>query len=102
MVATPILCPAIACPVACDQVMALADCDARTDCHAVFIDYQTCGCASIGCCAKFLRCAAGDRAVCTSPLQICDTVQPHCEGPYVVGYTTFCYEGCVRSAECAQ
>ena len=84
----------------CADVTTMAACDLRTDCHTVFHDPQTCGCASIGCCAKFLRCAVGDRANCKGPAA-CDALTPHCEGPYVVSYTGACYEGCARATECA-
>lgn len=100
--AAPGLCPALACPVACGQVTTLADCDGRADCHSVFVDSQLCGCASLGCCAHFSRCAAGDKAACTaSKPGGCDAVTPHCEGPYVVAYTATCFEGCVKQTDCA-
>jgi hypothetical protein len=104
-------CPGVACPPpdagspdatipSCADVTTLAACDLRADCHAVFVDPGTCGCAGIGCCAKFSRCAAGDRADCRGPAA-CDALTPHCEGAYVVGYNGACYEGCVRATECA-
>ncbi|MEP6654693.1 MAG: hypothetical protein ABJA82_15125 [Myxococcales bacterium] len=88
--------------MACAQVTTLADCDGRADCHSVFVDSQLCGCASLGCCAHFSRCAAGDKAACTaSKPGGCDAVTPHCEGPYVVAYTATCFEGCVKQTDCA-
>ena len=79
----------------------LAACDARPDCHAVFQDPRTCACAAIGCCARFVRCADADRANCGPVIVSCDAATPYCEGPYVVSYTTSCYEGCARATECA-
>jgi hypothetical protein len=109
-------CPGIACPpidagctgaacgvdasASCADVTTLAACDARTDCHSVFLDLQDCQCGGIGCCARFLRCADGDTAKC-SGVVACDALTPHCEGQYVVSYTDACYEGCVRMTECA-
>ncbi len=99
--ASALICPGVACPVPCSQATTLETCDARPECHPVFVDNRTCGCAALGCCAKFSRCADGATAVCKTPSLICDSVGPYCEGPYVVGYTTGCYEGCVRSTDCA-
>jgi hypothetical protein len=31
----------------------------------------------------------------------CTISSPSCESPYVMSYTTDCYEGCVLSTECA-
>jgi hypothetical protein len=87
-------------PSPCAQATSLADCDARTDCHAVFVDLRTCGCAQLGCCAHFSRCADGDRAACKGT-PLCEIPTPYCEGPYVISYTATCYDGCVRAAECA-
>jgi hypothetical protein len=75
-------------------------CDARSDCHAVFEDPHNCACAALGCCARFARCAEGDRARCTNPGIACERVTPYCEQPYVVSYAQLCYEGCVRATEC--
>jgi hypothetical protein len=86
---------------ACAAVATLEACDARSDCHSVFEDPHTCKCAALGCCARFKRCADADRASCTNPGIACEAPQPYCEGPYVVGYTQLCYEGCVRADECA-
>lgn len=105
-------CPAVACPPPdggvpdsgtlppCAEVTTVAACDQRLDCHAVFVDPGTCGCATAGCCARFSRCADGDRANCKGPAQ-CRAATPFCEAPYVVAYTGVCFEGCVRSTECA-
>ena len=84
----------------CGQVTTQAECDGRSDCHSVFVDPGTCGCAGAGCCAHFSTCAAGGHANCTGPAQ-CDMATPHCEAPYVVSYTGICFEGCVRQSECA-
>jgi hypothetical protein len=85
---------------ACSSVTTLDACDARGDCHAVFQDPGTCGCAGLGCCARFSRCAAGERADCTPDGIACEMATPHCESPYTVSYTGVCYEGCVRASEC--
>ena len=88
-------------PVVCTLLTTLADCDARSDCHAVFIDPGTCGCGSVGCCAHFSRCADGGKADCKGPA-VCKAATPFCEGPgYVVAYANACYEGCVRATACA-
>ncbi|HMF42727.1 MAG TPA: hypothetical protein VKQ32_18780 [Polyangia bacterium] len=96
-------CPAISCPApSCSQVTTQAACDARADCHSVFIDPGTCGCASSGCCAHFSRCADGGKAICKAPSGFaCAIAQPYCESPYVVSYANSCYEGCVAQTECA-
>lgn len=95
----PVECPAGACPlVPCDQITDSADaCDARPDCHAVFVDHP-CGCASAGCCTTFSRCADG-KANCAGPA-LCNIAPPACAGPYVVSYASSCYEGCVLKTEC--
>jgi len=85
---------------ACADVTTLAACDVRSDCHSVFEDPGTCGCATPGCCAHFARCADLDRAHCMSGAALCAMVPPHCEQPYVISYTGSCYEGCVRTTEC--
>ena len=97
-------CPAlaIACPAPCSVNTTQASCDARSDCHSVFVDPGTCGCASVGCCAHFSTCADG-KAACTPPSTgvTCKIAIPYCEGPaYVLSYTTNCYEGCVAAAAC--
>jgi len=94
-------CPTTDAAVAtCSQVTTQAGCDGRSDCHSVFADPGTCGCASAGCCARFSRCADGGRANCTGPVA-CMAPQPFCEAPYVLSYTGVCYEGCVLQSECA-
>jgi hypothetical protein len=86
----------------CSQVTTQAECDGRSDCHSVFVDPGTCGCAAAGCCARFNRCADGGKANCNLPTGlICAIATPFCEAPYVHSYTTNCYEGCVRQNECA-
>jgi hypothetical protein len=86
---------------ACSSLTTLADCQGRSDCHAVFTDPGTCGCATSGCCAHFSRCADGGKALCTQPTGIaCAMPTPFCESPYVLSYTAVCYEGCVLSSEC--
>jgi hypothetical protein len=97
----PGACPAIACPAPCSIATTQASCDVRPDCHSVFVDLGTCGCASVGCCAHFSRCADG-KAVCTPPPTFsCTIAKPYCEAPaYVLSYAAGCYEGCVPSAAC--
>ena len=95
-------CPGIACPVPCGQVTTRDACEARPDCHSVFVDPHNCACAALGCCAQFSRCADGDTATCKVPSGIaCGAAPPYCEGPYVVSYTATCYEGCVQQSDCA-
>jgi hypothetical protein len=104
-------CPASACPPpdagtndapsgSCDQVTTQAACDSRSDCHSVFVDPGTCGCALAGCCAHFNRCAGGGHADCSGPA-LCKMAQPFCEAPYVLSYTGSCYEGCVHQSACS-
>jgi hypothetical protein len=87
------------CVLPCSQVTNLSDCSVRPDCHAVWQDPGTCGCAEPGCCAKFSFCADGDKAVCTGT-PTCRSAAPHCEGSFAVSYTATCYEGCVDKADC--
>jgi hypothetical protein len=94
------ICPTIACPAPCASMTTRDSCEARPDCHAVFVDDGLCGCAALGCCARFSRCADGGTAMCIQPPIVCDAVAPHCEGPYVVGYAGSCYEGCVLASDC--
>lgn len=93
----PIACPP---PLPCSQATTLALCEARTDCHSVFVDKRNCGCLALGCCASFSRCADGDQPSCKGVIA-CDALQPYCEGPYVVSFTNACYEGCVHMKDCA-
>jgi hypothetical protein len=97
----PIACPSVACPSPCSQVTTLSECEARTDCHSVFVDPGTCGCATVGCCAHFSFCASGDQAQCHGTVA-CAMAPPFCESPaYVVSYVNNCYEGCVQAKDCA-
>jgi hypothetical protein len=88
----------------CGELTTLAECDARSDCHPVFVDPRNCACAAIGCCARFSFCGNGARALCTSPPPaqlVCGSPTPYCESPaYVISYTQNCFEGCVRPADC--
>jgi len=85
----------------CSAAIVLAYCDARPGCHPVFIDQMVCGCSAPGCCIHYQRCTEGKKATCTPPAEFgCTIQQPRCEGPYVVGYTSSCYEGCVRATDC--
>lgn len=95
-------CPGVACG-SCTLATTQTECDARAECHSVFVDPGTCGCMAIGCCAQFSRCADGATAQCTPPsAQMCDAPEPFCESPaFVVSYAGYCYEGCVRSEDCA-
>ncbi len=93
----PLACPA---PAACSTVITEAACNARTDCHSVFVDPGTCDCTGSGCCAHFSRCADGAKASCTGT-PLCQIVTPYCDpDAFVVSYTASCYEGCVRPTEC--
>jgi hypothetical protein len=83
----------------CSEVTTREACDARTDCHSVFEDPGTCGCASSGCCARFKSCADGGEAQCLDNA-MCNMVAPHCEPPYVIAYSRLCYEGCVYQDDC--
>lgn len=86
--------------VRCIDITTQAACDARTDCHSVFVDPGTCGCAASGCCARFDSCADGDKADCTGPA-LCKMMEPFCESPYIVAFEGSCYEGCVKQNDCA-
>jgi hypothetical protein len=94
-------CPVIPCPLACADMATREACEARSDCHPVFVDESICACAVPGCCARFARCADGATALCKAPPIICDAVAPRCEGPYVNAYSGGCYDGCVLSSDCA-
>ncbi len=86
----------------CAEVSTQTECDARTDCHSVFTDSNDCTCGGLGCCAQFSRCADGALANCDISDVSCDAPTPYCESPvYVVSVSGFCYEGCVRPADCA-
>ena len=58
--APPIACGAQPCPLACDQIGTLDGCNARPDCHAVFLP-AACECLNC-CCTPFNRCASGGTA----------------------------------------
>jgi hypothetical protein len=95
------ICPAMPCPLTCAQMATRDACEARSDCHPVFVDGRDCNCAALGCCTRFTRCADGATAVCQAPPITCDAVAPYCEGPYVVAYSGGCFEGCVLASDCA-
>jgi hypothetical protein len=85
----------------CAQVTTLNECEARSDCHSVFQDPGTCGCAAVGCCARFSRCADGAQAACRGTPS-CASATPFCEEPaFYVSYANSCYEGCVAAKDCA-
>lgn len=86
-------------PPKCTELATREACDARDDCHPVFEDPGTCGCASPGCCARFKSCAAGEYASCTGQA-MCEVVAPFCDPPYVVAYSGMCYEGCAFQDDC--
>ena len=96
------ICPAIACPSSCSLMTTKETCDARPDCHAVYVDNGACDCTTAGCCARFERCADGP-AVCAPPPSLsCRVATPYCEAPaYYVSYSGDCYEGCATAAACA-
>jgi hypothetical protein len=72
-------------------------------CHAVFVDGQVCGCATVGCCTEFSACARGEKADCHGRSVQCDALTPYCENPaYVVSYSGWCYEGCVDPKDCGE
>jgi hypothetical protein len=96
-----VACVGAACPE-CAQADSVEACDALPNCHPVFEDPHDCRCAQLGCCARFVRCADLDWAACEpSEAFACAIEEPYCEGPYVVSYAGACYEGCVRSEDCA-
>ncbi|HEU5074874.1 MAG TPA: hypothetical protein VFU02_11880 [Polyangiaceae bacterium] len=93
-------CPGVAC-ASCTEITTLEECEAAPGCHAVFNDPQTCGCAEIGCCARFAFCADGGEADCEGPVT-CAAGAPFCEEPvFVPSYVNDCIEGCVRPEVCA-
>lgn len=84
----------------CNTITTQAACDNRSDCHSVFADPGTCGCAGVNCCMHFNRCADGGQANCTGPAA-CLAPQPVCVAPYALSYTNVCFEGCVLQTDCA-
>lgn len=94
-------CPGVAC-AECEYIETLEECEITYGCHAVFEDPNTCGCAAIGCCARFKSCAIGSQADCEGPAN-CEALTPFCDDPaYVVSYANGCFEGCVRPETCAE
>lgn len=90
------------CKPSCADLTTLAECDARTDCHSVFVDPGTCGCGAPGCCAHFSRCAEGYSTDCSGSMISCTVQAPFCDTPsYVVSYVNGCYEGCVAPKHCS-
>jgi hypothetical protein len=86
----------------CAELATFEECEARPECHSVFDDPGTCGCATVGCCAEFSFCADGAEADCTGGNVSCDALRPFCDNPaYVNSYSGFCYEGCVDPKDCA-
>ena len=106
------VCPAIACLApdagtsdaasgSCSAITTQAACDSRSDCHSVFADPGTCGCAGVNCCMHFNHCADGGQPNCAGPAA-CAIAQPACLPPYTLGYTSSCFEGCVLQTKCAK
>ncbi len=96
-----VACTGAACST-CSLAGTLEECEARPECHSVFVDPGTCGCGSVGCCARFSRCADGEQADCLGANVMCDAMTPFCDNPaYVWSYSGFCYEGCVDPKDCA-
>jgi hypothetical protein len=88
------------CP-ACSEATELDACEALEGCHAVFEDPNVCGCAENGCCARFARCAPGEKADCEGRSAECNAATPFCDSPaYVVSYSGSCFEGCVQPKDC--
>jgi hypothetical protein len=86
----------------CSFASTFEECEARPECHSVFVDPGTCGCATVGCCADFSHCADGAQADCLGAQVMCDAMTPFCDNPaYVLSYSGFCYEGCVDPKDCA-
>jgi hypothetical protein len=77
------------------------ECDARIDCHSVFMDGNVCACPTAGCCIEFVGCADGDKADCQAREVGCDARTPVCGPSFVTSYSGFCYEGCVAPQDCA-
>jgi len=84
----------------CSTLTTQAACDDRSDCHSVFADPGTCGCAGVNCCMHFNHCADGGHANCSGPVA-CAVAQPSCTLPYTLSYANNCFEGCVLQTECA-
>lgn len=94
-------CPDIVCPEDRCQFHDEASCAADPECHRVFTEQSpACDCQSPGCCQEFERCAVGGKANCSDDELACRAREPLCEGPYVVSYEGFCYEGCVLREDC--
>jgi hypothetical protein len=104
----PFLCPpAPPCvpPPPCSTVASFDACDARSDCHPVFVDMPSiCNCGAGGCCLRFQRCADAAYARCQPPpAWTCPatTPTPACAaGGYALAYSNPCFEGCVRKQDC--
>jgi hypothetical protein len=73
-------------------------CTASGHCHSVFESMPPNLCTTIVC-TVFLACHDGAKAAC-SGMPTCGRATPYCETGYVISYTSSCYEGCVRPAEC--
>lgn len=98
----PAPCPRPAC-LDCGGLGEEACIDAEA-CHPVYVDEGAlCDCQQPGCCTRFSQCAEGGFAQCAPPVGgvLCDALPPRCDLPELtVGYTEFCYEGCVRLEDC--
>jgi hypothetical protein len=84
----------------CSEEKTAAACDARSDCHSLFMDSNLCNCAEPGCCMIFERCTDRAQADCRGPA-MCKMMPPTCGTDYVVAYLETCYEGCVHPTDCA-
>jgi hypothetical protein len=93
-------------PLPCAKVTDQLSCDARTDCHSVFGNWQSCGNpTAAGCPITFASCADGGKASCKVPppssFGFCAVAPPPCEASgYALAYVPTCFEGCVRPTEC--
>lgn len=100
--------PPTPCPFSCPLMPCTAltkgtDCQARSDCHAVFLAGD-CGCDAC-CCTFFDHCADGGSPDCKGPATCSepapDCTNPDCNGTYALSYLNGCYEGCVLAQKCA-
>ena len=88
------------CVTSCTDLTVQGQCDARTDCHSVFVSNAVADCVVNGGCTFFTHCADGGKASCTGTAA-CQITAPYCDGTaFVVSYAASCYEGCVRPSEC--
>ncbi len=84
---TGMSCPGIAC-IPCAGYADATTCAAVGGCHSIYDEQQA-----------FMHCADGAKAKCAGTV-LCRAQPPACTGDQVVGYTSDCFEGCVRSVDC--